>query len=89
MIKKANGRPPMDLMGITPRGLVSMLDASSTSLRTVRSWISGESDMGIERLHRLLEARPDLDARELVAECRRTSQMTCDRHEDSAEPVWS
>lgn len=25
----------------------------------------------------------------MAAACRRTSQMTCDRHEDSAEPVWS
>lgn len=25
----------------------------------------------------------------MASACRRTSQMTCDRHEDSAEPVWS
>lgn len=64
------GRPPRRALGdLTAREVAEAVYGTPTAaqLRTIAHCLAGSVDLGVARLHALLEARPELDARAVVA----------------------
>lgn len=66
------GRPPtVALAGLTVREVAAAIlgrEATASESRAIGYALAGATDLGIARLHALLEARPELDARAVVAD---------------------
>ena len=60
------------LWGLDAAALASITAAPA---RAARRWLAGTADMGAVRLACLLDARPDIDARELVVELARRQRL--------------
>lgn len=64
------GRPPRRALGdLTAREVAEAIYRQPTAaqLRAVEYALAGRTDLGVARLHALLTARPELDARAVVA----------------------